>query len=62
MKILEVNLDQSQRKVGKALYVNYCLNVLVAKGLFKIENRSQNQNKFGYGYLLTPSGINEKAA
>ncbi len=35
---------------------------LVAKGLVKIENFSQNQNKFGYVYLLTPSGIAAKAA
>jgi EPS-associated MarR family transcriptional regulator len=53
--------------VGKALGIsfggiNYCLNALVAKGLVKIENFSQNQNKFGYVYLLTPSGIAEKAA
>ena len=30
--------------------------------MVKIENFSQNQNKFGYVYLLTPSGIAEKAA
>ena len=67
MKILEVNPDMSQRAMGKALGIsfggiNYCLNALVAKGLVKIENFSQNQNKFGYVYLLTPSGIVEKAA
>ena len=53
--------------MGKALGIsfggiNYCLNSLIAKGLVKIENFSQNQNKFGYVYLLTPSGIAEKAA
>ena len=67
MKILEANPDLSQREMGKALGIsfggiNYCLNALVAKGLVKIENFSQNQNKFGYVYLLTPSGIAEKAA
>jgi len=67
MRILEVNPDLSQREMGKALGIsfggiNYCLNALVAKGLVKIENFSQNQNKFGYVYLLTPSGIAEKAA
>lgn len=67
MRILEVNSDLSQREMGKALGIsfggiNYCLNALVAKGLVKIENFSQNQNKFGYAYLLTPSGIAEKAA
>lgn len=67
MKILEANPELSQREMGKALGIsfggiNYCLNALVAKGLVKIENFSQNQNKFGYVYLLTPSGIAEKAA
>jgi len=38
------------------------LNALVAKGLVKIENFNLNQNKFGYVYLLTPSGIAEKTA
>ena len=67
MKLLEANPDLSQRQMGKLLGlsfggINYCLNALVAKGLVKIENFSQNQNKFGYVYLLTPSGIAEKAA
>ena len=67
MRILVVNPELSQREMGKALGIsfggiNYCLNALVAKGLVKIENFSQNQNKFGYVYLLTPSGIAEKAA
>jgi EPS-associated MarR family transcriptional regulator len=67
MRILEVNPDLSQREMGKALGIsfggiNYCLNALVAKGLVKIENFSQSQNKFGYVSLLTPSGIAEKAA
>jgi len=35
---------------------------LGSQGLVKIENFSQSQNKFGYVYLLTPSGIAEKAA
>jgi EPS-associated MarR family transcriptional regulator len=67
MKFLEANPDLSQREMGKALSIsfggiNYCLNALVAKGLVKIENFSHNQNKFGYVYLLTPSGIAENAA
>ena len=67
MKILEANSDLFQREMGKLVGlsfggINYYLNALVAKGLVKIENFSQNQNKFGYVYLLTPSGIAEKAA
>mgnify|MGYP000745645926 CR=1 FL=1 len=53
--------------MGKALGIsfggiNYCLNSLNEKGLVKIHNFSQNQNKFGYAYLLTPTGISEKAS
>lgn len=44
--------------LGKA---NYCLNALVAKGLIKISNFRRSDNKLAYAYLLTPSGIAEKA-
>jgi EPS-associated MarR family transcriptional regulator len=67
MQILHVNPDISQREMAKALGisfggVNYCLNALMAKGLVKVQNFSQSQNKFGYVYLLTPAGIAEKMA
>ncbi len=66
MKLLHENPRMSQRELAKALgisfgAINYCLNALIEKGLVKIHNFSQNQNKFGYAYLLTPSGISEKA-
>jgi EPS-associated MarR family transcriptional regulator len=67
MQLLHNNPHMSQREMAKALGIsfggiNYCLNALIEKGLVKIHNFSQNQNKFGYAYLLTPSGISEKAA
>ena len=67
MHILHANPDISQREMAKALGisfggVNYCLNALMAKGLVKVQNFSQSQNKFGYVYLLTPAGIAEKMA
>lgn len=66
MRILEATPDLSQREMAKALGVsfggiNYCLNALIDKGLVKIHNFSQNQNKFSYIYLLTPAGVAEKA-
>ena len=66
MQLLHDNPQISQREMAKALGIsfggiNYCLNALIEKGLVKIYNFSQNQNKFGYAYLLTPSGISEKA-
>ena len=44
--------------LGKA---NYCLRALVSKGLVKISNFRRSDNKLAYSYLLTPSGIQEKA-
>ncbi len=67
MQLLQDNPHLSQRKMAIALGisfggVNYCLNALVVKGLVKIHNFNQNKNKFGYAYVLTPSGMSEKAA
>jgi EPS-associated MarR family transcriptional regulator len=67
MRILEATPDISQREMAKVLGVsfgciNYCLNALIDKGLVKIQNFNQNQNKFSYVYLLTPTGIAEKAS
>jgi EPS-associated MarR family transcriptional regulator len=67
MQLLQDNPTLSQRDMAKALGisfggVNYCLTALIDKGLVKINNFSQNQNKFSYVYLLTPQGIAEKAA
>lgn len=66
MQLLHENPHLSQREMASALGlsfggINYCLKALIDKGLVKIHNFSQNQNKFGYAYLLTPSGISEKA-
>ena len=66
MKLIHDNPHLSQRDMAKELGIsfggiNYCLNALIDKGLVKIHNFSQNQNKFGYAYKLTPSGISEKA-
>ena len=40
--------------------LNYVLKELKKKGLIKIRNFRNNQNKSGYLYLLTPKGIAEK--
>jgi EPS-associated MarR family transcriptional regulator len=65
MQLINENSKMSQREMAQALGIsfggiNYCLSALVEKGLVKIQNFSQNQNKFGYRYLLTPSGVSEK--
>jgi EPS-associated MarR family transcriptional regulator len=42
--------------------LNYCLNALIEKGFVKMQNFAYSKNKFGYGYLLIPNGMVEKAA
>ena len=51
------------RELGTSLgKTNYCLNALIEKGWVKVSNFRNNQNKLGYAYLLTPRGIERKAA
>ncbi len=56
----------SQRTLAELLGVslgkaNYVVRALVARGFVTIENVKGNPNRVGYVYLLTPSGITEKA-
>ena len=56
----------NQRDLSKALGVslgktNYCIKALLDKGLIKMQNFRNNQNKLAYVYLLTPAGLEEKA-
>lgn len=67
MRILQENPDLTQRELAERLGVsvgglNYCLKALMEKGLVKMQNFSQSKNKFGYVYILTPSGMAEKTA
>ncbi len=66
MRLLEGNPDMTQRELAQSLgvsvgSVNYCLNALVDKGWVKMKNFAYSKNKFGYIYVLTPSGLAEKA-
>jgi len=66
LRILQDRSDVTQREIAQMLGVstsgmNYCLNALIDKGWVKVHNFSESKNKFGYVYLLTPSGIAEKA-
>lgn len=67
LRALERNPQATQRELAEKLgislgRVNYCLNALVAKGQMKIDNFKASRNKWGYVYVLTPSGIAERAA
>ena len=66
MRLLEDNPDLTQRELAQSLgmsvgSVNYRLKALVDKGWVKIKNFAYSKNKFGYIYVLTPSGLAEKA-
>ena len=67
MRILQENPDLTQRELAEKLGIsvgglNYCLKALMEKGLVKMKNFANSKNKFGYIYVLTPSGVSEKAA
>src|SRR5690606_3629067 len=66
LRLLEENPRLNQRELSEALGVslgktNYCLRALLDKGLIKIQNFRNNQNKLSYAYLLTPVGVTAKA-
>jgi len=67
LRLLESTPNISQRQLADALGVslgktNFCLNALLDKGLVKMENFRTSTRKLNYAYLLTPTGIAEKAA
>ena len=66
LRLLEARPELSQRDLARELgtslgKTNYCLNALIDKGLIKVRNFRNSQNKLGYAYLLTPRGIESKA-
>jgi EPS-associated MarR family transcriptional regulator len=66
LRILQSRPDVTQREIAHLLGIsasglNYCLSALIDKGWVKVHNFSDSKNKFGYVYLLTPSGIAEKS-
>ena len=67
MRLFEANPKVSQRDVAREFgislgKVNYCLQALVHKGWIKASRFKNSRNKAAYHYLLTPRGIEEKAA
>ena len=65
LRLLEANPQLSQRELAEALGVslgktNYCLKALLERGLIKIQNFRNSQNKAAYAYYLTPEGISRK--
>jgi len=67
LRMLQDNPDMTQREIAEKLGIstsglNYCLKALIDKGWVKMKNFANSKNKFGYIYVLTPSGVSEKAA
>ena len=67
LRLLQANPQLSQRDLASALGVslgktNYCLQALLSKGFIKMQSFNKSQNKLAYAYLLTPTGIAEKAS
>ena len=65
-KLLETDPNISQRELAKKLGIslgktNYCLKGLMEEGWLKACNFKNSNNKIAYAYVLTPSGLREKA-
>ena len=65
LKKLEHNPHLTQRELSKELGLslgktNYVINALINKGWLKLNNFKRSDNKSGYIYLLTPTGVTEK--
>jgi len=67
LKLVEAKPEISQRELATQLGIslgkaNFCLKALIDVGLLKVTNFKNSKNKLAYMYLLTPSGIEEKAS
>jgi len=67
LKLLQENPGVTQRALAKEVginvgSINFCLKALAEKGWIKMGNFSKNPDKLAYAYLLTPTGMAEKAA
>ena len=66
LKLVEKQPTITQRELSKELGVSlgkthYVIKALVKVGWIKLENFKRSGNKLGYAYLLTPTGVLEKA-
>ena len=67
LRELEANPEISQRDLAKELGIslgkaNFCIQALIEKGLVKVNNFRNSQNKRAYIYCLTPQGIEARAS
>ena len=67
LRLIEARPELSQRDLAREMgislgKVNFCINALIDTGFVKVRNFRNNRNKLSYAYLLTPRGIESKAA
>jgi EPS-associated MarR family transcriptional regulator len=67
LKLLERNPNLTQRKIAVELGVSvgnaqYMVTELINLGCLKLRNFRRSDNKLGYSYLLTTTGVVGKAA
>lgn len=66
LRLLQGNPEMSQRELAQAVGVStggihYVLNALVKKGMLKLSNFTAAKDNRRYAYVLTPSGLTERA-
>jgi len=66
LRLLENDPHLSQRALAQHLGISlgkthYVLQALLSKGLLKMRNFERSDRKLAYSYLLTPTGLLEKA-
>lgn len=67
LRLIEVNPSITQRELAEALGISlgsthYMLSALTERGFLKLRRFSAARDRRGYAYILTPSGLAEKAA
>lgn len=65
LREIEANQHATQRDLSQKLTIslgkiNFFINAFIDKGLIKITKFKNDNNKFGYLYILTPRGIKTK--
>jgi len=65
LRLLTEHPNYSQRELASELGLslgktNYCLRALVERGLIKVQNFRNSNNKLAYAYVLTPAGVMAK--
>jgi EPS-associated MarR family transcriptional regulator len=66
LRLLQDDPTLSNREIARKLDVSvggvhYCLKALADKGMIKIQNFRASEKKLHYVYIVTPSGISERA-